>query len=442
MNILNENSLDCNKKIKISFDGGDLTSDSGLLLFKEFDEKIGFSKAIAENIKVNDCVNHTTHRNEEVIVQRIMQNIAGYHTDAAANELREDPVFKELLNKDVLASQPTISRLNNKLDVETVKQFQKVNSILLDRVYSIEPLKVMVFDVDSTNLSTYGEQYGSAYNAHYGEDGFHPLLVFNGLNGDCIKAELRAGNVYTSRKVVQFIGPVLKEYNQKYPEVFQYLRGDSGFADPDLYELCEAQKTNYVIRLKANSQLYKLSSQFEQELLSQCKNNIYEETIIYRDIMYKAKGWNKERRVVVKLTKAEGRFDITYTFIVTNLNWNDETVVQFYCKRGTMENYIKEGKNGFAFDKMSSTSYWANANKLQEMVLAYNLNNWMRRLCFPEESKADRIETIRVKVIKIAAKVVSSSRYLKFKLSSSHPHKKLFTDILNNIKLLPQIVYN
>lgn len=442
MNSVNENCMNFNRNIKINFDGGNLSSDSGLFLYKKFDEKIGFSKTIAEIVKVNDSGNHAVHKNEDVILQRIYQNIAGYHTDDVADTLRLDPVFNQILNKESLASQPTISRLNNKLDIENVKQFQKVNSILFERIYNVEKISSVIFDVDSTNSPTYGEQHGSAYNAHYGENGFHPLLVFNGLNGDCIKAELRSGSVYTSRRVVNFIGPVLKEYNQKYPGVFQYLRGDSGFAVPKLYELCEMQLTTYVIRLKANSKLYKLSKQFEEEFLNNCKNNIYDEAVIYKEFMYKAKEWNKARRVVVKIEKPEGRFDFNYTFIVTNSNWPAFAVVQFYCKRGSMENYIKEGKNGFAFGKMSSTDYWSNANKLQEMVLAYNLNNWMRRICFPEKNKSDRIETIRTKIIKIASKVVSSGRYIYFKLSSSCPYKKLFTDIFKNIKNLQEFVFN
>ncbi len=101
-----------------------------------------------------------------------------------------------------------------------------------------------------------------------------------------------------------------------------------------------------------------------------------------------------------------------------------------------MGNFIKEAKNGFAWDKMSSTDYLINANKLQQMVLAYNLNNWMRRLSFPEQQKSDRIETVRTKLVKIAAKVVETSRYIYFKLASSYPHKKLFFNVLNNIQKL------
>jgi len=108
------------------------------------------------------------------------------------------------------------------------------------------------------------------------------------------------------------------------------------------------------------------------------------------------------------------------------MSLSPKNTIKFYCNRGTMENFIKEGKNGFAFSKMNSTNYLANANKLQEMVLAYNLNNWFRRLCFSESMQENRIETIRMKIIKVAAKVIKTGRYLKFKLCSSCAYKKEF----------------
>ena len=101
-----------------------------------------------------------------------------------------------------------------------------------------------------------------------------------------------------------------------------------------------------------------------------------------------------------------------------------------------MENFIKEAKNGFAIDRMSNTDFWSNASKLQQMLLGYNLNNWLRRLTFPESYKSDRIFTIRMKLIKIAARVVKTGRYLYFKLASSCPYKKFFWSVLDNIQNL------
>lgn len=440
MNSINEKQMNFNKNIKINFDGGELTSDSGILLYKEFDEKIGFSEVIHDTVNVKDTVNHRDHQNADVIIQKIYQNAAGYHADDHADDLRKDEVFKAVLEKDALASQPTISRLNNKLDVETMKQFQNANDILINRVYEYSSPTEVIFDIDSTHSDTFGDQYGAAYNSHYGSEGYHPMLMFDGVTGDAIKAELRAGNVYTSRQAGRFVAPVLKRYNKDFPTIKLFVRGDSGFAVPELYEICEEHHTEYVIRLKANSALYKLSKPIEEELAAKCADNMCDYQVAYGEFMYKAGSWGKGRRVIVKIEKKEGQIVYYHTFIVTNIIlWTPEEIVGFYCKRGTMENFIKEGKNGFAFGKMSSTNFWANANKLQQMVLAYNLNNWMRRLCFPPSSQSDRIETIRTKIIKIAGKIVRSGRYVYFKLCSGCPHKNLFFYILDKIQTLPEL---
>ncbi|MBN7577203.1 IS1380 family transposase [Clostridium sp. 2-1] len=437
MGSLLEKSLNFKRNVKINFDGGNLTSDSGLILYSEFDERIGFSRTVKDVFYVNDGINHREHTNEEILLQKVYQRIAGYTTDDNSDELRYDPALTTILDKNALASQPTISRFNNNLDKENLRQFNKINELVLDKVYSIDMPNQIILDIDSTNFETYGNQYGSAYNSHYSANGYHPLLVFDGLTGDLLKAELRSGNVYTSRKTVAFIGPLLKRYSNKYICTDLYIRGDSGFAIPGLYEIAEEHDAKYAIRLKANATLYKYSEEFTTRMEILCKRNIYDHYTIYGEFVYKAKKWTKERRVVVKLEKKEGQMCIDYTFVVTNMTSHLEAVIKFYCNRGTMENFIKEGKNGFAFDKMSSSSFIANANKLQEMVLAYNLNNWMRRLCFTNSMKSLRIETIRMKIIKVAGKLVKSSRYLKFKLCSSCAYQNEFWHILKNINSLP-----
>ena len=437
MDTISEIRMNFKSRIKLNFDGGNLTSDSGMLLYKQFDEKMGFSKEIRNSLNIKDDVNHRKHENEDVIMQRIYQNAAGYHADDDADDLRSDSVFQEILEKDDLASQPTISRVNNKVNKNTMKQLQTANFNLLDKVYASKPPEKIIFDLDSTNSETYGDQYGAAYNTHYGADGYHPLLMYDGNTGDLIKAELRSGNVYTSRQSVRFVGPLFKKYSKKFKNIPLYFRADSGFAMPGLYNISEEHDIFYTIRLKANSKLYDLAQPFTEKLAKKFKDNQYKKHVIYGEFEYQAQSWNKKRRVIVKIKKPKGKLTYEYTFIVTNINnWSPKKVFKFYCQRGTMENFIKEGKNGFAFGKMSSTEYWANANKLQQMVLAYNLNNWMRRLCFPGTTKSYRIETIRNRIIKIAARIVNRSKYAFYKLASSCPYKKLFYTIYENIQKL------
>jgi len=432
---ITEKKVNFKSNLKINFNGGDLTSDSGMLLFKEFDNKIGFSQEIKKCLKFNDNIEHKLHENVEVVLQRIYQNTAGYHADDDADNLRLDTLFKTVLEKETLASQPTISRLNSQVDIENMKQLQQANFNLLDRVYEFEPPEEIIFDLDSTNCETHGKQKGAAYNHHYKENGYHPLLMFDGITGDLIKSALRSGNVYTSRKAVSFIGPVFKEYRKKFKEKPLYLRADSGFAKPGIYQIAEEHNISYAIRLKANARLYKLAEPFLEKLNK--SSEISKKQVTYAEFNYQAGSWEKERKVIVKIEKPADQLVYNYTFVVTNIE--DKTakeIVRFYCQRGTMENFIKEGKNGFAFGKMSSSKYEANANKLQQMMLAYNLNNWLRRLCFPEHNRSDRIETIRTKLIKIAARIVKTGRYIYYKLAKGCPNKKLFFRVLDNIQNL------
>jgi hypothetical protein len=128
-----------------------------------------------------------------------------------------------------------------------------------------------------------------------------------------------------------------------------------------------------------------------------------------------------------------------FTFIITNLELASEDIVRIYCNRGHMENFIKEAKNGFACQKMSSTHLQANAVKLQICMLAYNFNNWFRRLCLPKTMQSKRMETVRSQLIKVAAKLVRSGRYWTWKLCSSFVYKNAFEQSIENIARMPQL---
>jgi len=433
---IKEQVMRFNKKIKINFEGGEISSDTGMVIYKEFDEQIGFSKTIKENLEVeDDSADSRIHKNEDIMIQRIYQKLAGYNTDDASDDLRYDPTFTKILNKEGLASQPTISRYNSRVTKKTIKSCQKINEKLQDKIYQIEKPKHFIFDLDSTNCETYGEQYGSDYNSHYGSNGYHPLMLFEGITGDFLKAELRSGDVYTSRNVVRFMGPILKKYNKEYPETVRVIRGDSGFAVPELYELAEEHDTLYIIRLKENPKLFEKATEYAMELSELCKIDKTGAHVVYGEFKYKATSWEIERKVAVKIERPAGEETIyKYTFIVNNMTLRPKETIELYFNRGSMENYIKECKKDLGIDIMSSTEYIANAAKLQEGVLAYNLNNWLRRTCLKgTEMETMRVETLRTKIMKIGSRVVRGARYITFKMSSSYPYKETFWEIMNKI---------
>ena len=345
-----------------------------------------------------------------------------------------------ILDKDALASQPTLSRFFNRMDEDTLCQLNQITRELRKVIYSIKKPEFMLFDIDSTLLDTYGTQEGEGFNYHYQAHGYHPLLCYDGLTGDLLKAELRDGTMYCSKEADIFMKALLDEFISDFPDMPLFLRGDSGFASPDLYEVLEDKHCKYAIRLKENAKLCELAEDENQALYRATKFNQVDYAVEYGEFMYQAGSWSHPRRVVFKIEKPYGQMIHLYTFIVTTLEMKPYQVIQFYCGRGKMENFIKEGKSGFDFASVSSSSKLVNANRLLLHALAYNLFNWFRRLALAVSMRKQRIDTIRLKLLKIAARVAKSARYKYFKLCSSCPYKREFYETLENIRnLQPQL---
>ena len=265
-------------------------------------------------------------------------------------------------------------------------------------------------------------------------------MCYDGLTGDLLKAELREGTKYCGKEADLFMKSLLDEFICDFPGLPLYLRGDSGFASPALYEVLEEKDCKYAIRLKENAKLRELAEEENQALYRATKFNQVDYAVEYGEFLYQAGSWSHPRRVVFKIEKTYGQMIHLYTFIVTTMEMAPYQVIQFYCGRGKMENYIKEGKTGFDFASVSSSSKTVNANRLMVHALAYNLFNWFRRVALPASMRKQQIDTIRLKLMKIAARVVRSARYKYFKLCSSCPYKKEFYETLDNIhKLRPQL---
>lgn len=436
MSIVNTLALESNRQMKINFDGGDLSSDAGLLLIKEFVSKLGIDRLLSRSFKTNDSALFRYHTDKENLLQMIYMIIAGYFEDDASDELTTDPVFKAVLEKDALASQPTVSRFFNRMDDDTLNQFLAIGRMLRKKIYSIQMPEAVILDLDSTLLEAYGKQEGRAFNFHYQSKGYHPLVCYDGLTGDLIKIQLRDGTQYSCTGVVDFLQPILDEYLDDYLGVTLLLRGDSGFATPKLYKQCEENGTSYVIRLKENEILRNKASFLVDELDEITKDNKVDYAVAYGEFLYQASSWPYERCVVCKVEKPENQMVYMYTFLVTNMDSSPEYLIRFYCKRDLMENFIKESKSGFDFASVSSHARIVNANRLQVHALAYNIFNWFRRFALSANMRKQRIDTVRLKLLKIAAKVIHSARYIIFKLCSSCPYKNEFYETLTNIRRL------
>lgn len=228
--------------------------------------------------------------------------------------------------------------------------------------------------------------------------------------------------------------PLLEEYMER--DIPTYLRGDSGFSSPKLYKTCERNRCSYAIRLKQNATLVALASDKDEELYWATRKDQIRYAVTYGEFMYQAGSWDDPRRVVFKIKKTYGQMIHMYTFIVTNMDMKPHQIIQFYCGRGRMENFIKEGKSGFDFATVSSRSKVVNANRMRLHMLSYNLFNWFKRLVLPANMRKQQVNNIRFKLIKIAARAVGSARYITFKLYSSCPYQKEFNSTLENIQNL------
>ena len=433
MAIVTGTALESNKNFRVNFDGGNLSSDGGLLLLKEFYHKLGVKALLKKHFHTTDSASFRIHKDHENLLQMLYQITGAYFQDDHADSLRNDPVLNAVIGKNALASQPTLSRFHNRMDAQSLEQLEEIQRIFRGRVYSVEKPEHILFDLDSTLLATYGTQEGEAFNYHYQAHGYHPLLCFDGLTGDLLKVELRPGTQYCSKGAAAFMLPLLEEYQRDYPKTALFARGDSGFATDELYSLFETNGTSYVIRLKENPVLRRLAEALDSELYDLTQEDAVSYAVVYGEFLYKASSWDYPRRVVCKVEKPYGQMLHMHTFVVTNMESSPEDLIRFYCKRGNMENFIKECKSGFDMSYVSSSSMIVNANRVQIHALAYNLFNWFRRLALPEPMRKDRIDTVRLKLLKLAARIVSSARYVYFKLCSHCPYQTQFYETLSNI---------
>lgn len=436
---LQENAVKFNSNLIVSHDGGRLSSDSGLILIDELMDAFQFTQLSKKIVRFYDSRKYWTHTNHKLLKQLVLQIVAGYNTDSAANILQHDPVLQTLSTDEPLASQSSISRFYDRVVVETILTLQVLNQDLIDKARLVRNDTNMIIDLDSTHSDTFGHQEQTAYNAHCGTNGYHPLVAFDGLTGAFLKAKLRSGNQYTSNGVKEFLEPLLEHYNQTIPTTDILVRGDSGFATPDVYDLCDLYENQYVIRLKANRNLYRLAEEFE---FYDNHHPWDEKEVYYHSVSYQAASWFKPRRVCIRSTREVGELLFKHSFIVTNFSENisAKRVFETYNKRGTMENYIKEAKNSFFFDKTDSPRFIENEALMMISLLAYNLVNFLRTLCFEPKSKGLQVDTIRFRLFKVAGKLVSTARQMYLKLSISHVYPREFYAVFRKIQRIRQYI--
>lgn len=424
------------KSLTVNFKGGEISSDGGTLLLRQLDDELRLTEMIKGAIDDNRDPRYITHDMHSLLRQRLYQIAAGYEDCNDADELRSDPVLKvscdrQLDEEEDLGSQPTLSRLEASVRWSELYRMSEIFPVLYVNRHRKEPPKKIIIDMDSTDDPTHGAQQLSMFNGFYDEHMYHPLLIFDGKEGDLLACVLRPGNVNSSPGSVAVLKRIVRRLRSEWPNVDIVFRADGGFAVPELYELCEREGLDYVIGFQGTSPLKLLN---EKNLESARER--YKETKMkvrtFDSTYYRASSWSKERRIIMKTeVSAEGE---NQRFVVTNLTGDAEEVYDFYAMRGEVENQmIKELKLDTKADRLSCHRFSANQFRLLMHGFAYTLLLELRRNLHGTELEAARMATVRIKLLKIAARVRQTFRRIWIELPSSYPFKEIWHTVFTRL---------
>jgi hypothetical protein len=430
-----------NKKVELSFSGERISSDGGLLLLREVENQLGILERICSCITDVRDSRYIDHTLKEMITQRVFQIAAGYEDCNDCNDLRSDMVMKACANRlpqtgDDLASQPTMSRLENTV---TTRDLYKMGRELLDffvASYSTQP-GVIIIDCDDTNNNTYGQQELALFNNYYHDHCYMPLHIYEGLTGKLITTILKPGRRNKQNNVASLLKKLICHLREKWPDTLIIVRGDSHFASKDFMEWCANNPlTGYITGLSGNKKLHELARVTIDSAEREYKQ--YGRPVKrYHSFMYQAGSWEIPQKVVVKVEVSAMGTNIRY--IVSNLTKvrAKELYEKGYCARGGMELRIKEHKLYLKSDRSSCNSFRANQFRLFMHSIAYVLLHTMQKELFKGTQFANAtFKTIREKIIKTAAWVKEMKTKIKIELPKTCTTKALQTNAFEMLSML------
>ena len=429
--------LSFNTSLKVDFQGSRVTSDGGLILVRELDEQLRFGDLVAEHLSDARRGKNTQLPLVDLFRQSIYSRVAGYEDVNDAERLSQDPAFRLIGSEKVwdrgvaLTSRLQTFETEMLAEEENFAGLARINRALIGKVEALDSAQRVVLDMDSTEIPVYGEQENSAYNGHFESTCYHPLLLFN-REGDCLAAKLRPGNVHSAEDWEELLLPEIEQQQMLGKEVV--FRADAAFAKPEIYAALEERVVKYAIRIPANDSLER---DIAELLTRPAGRPSYKPVVWYKSFLYQAASWKTARRVVAKVEFHFGELFPRVGFIVTNLETDSRAVVRFYNKRGTAEQWIKEGKQAVKMTRLSCHRFRSNEVRLWLSLMAYNLGNLWRRLVLPKRIDNWSLTSLQQRLMKTGGRLVKHARYYWLLLAESHLTRRLFRAMVGRIAALP-----
>ena len=419
------------RKIDVSFNGGDITSNGGVQLLRLADERTGLIKAAARAIGDSRRTKSCTHDLESLVRQRVYDISLGYEDLNDHEALRADLALQTALSRDEsLASPSTLCRLENRANRNTAVALHKVLIDNFIAAYKQAPRR-LILDVDATDDRVHGDQEGRFFHGYYDHYCFLPLYVFCG--DQRLVSYLRSSKIDGAKHSWAVLALLIKRLRQAWPKVEILVRADSGFCRWRMLRWFDRHGVDYVIGIAKNPRLHDQS--LALRTLAQWRYWMMgEKQRLFSEVRYAAQTWDTPRRVIVKAEhSARGS---NPRFVVTNLTGNAQRIYdRIYCARGEMENRIKEQQLGLFADRTSCHTWWANQFRLLLSSLAYTLLETIRRVALHGTALARaQCGTLRLKLLRIGAIVLRNTRRIRLLLSSAYPNRELFCLVAARLK--------
>ena len=404
---------------------------------RELDERLGLGELIEQHLRDPRRGKNTQFPLADLFRQSVYSRLAGYEDVNDAERLSQDPTFRLIGSEEIWERGAALTSRLQSFETEMLAEegnfaaLARINRELIGRVEAIDSPERVVLDMDSTEIPVYGEQEQSAYNGHFESTCYHPLLLFN-REGDCLAAKLRPGNVHSAEGWEELLLPEIDRQQKQGKQVV--FRADAAFAKPEIYEALEERGVKYAIRIPANDSLERDVA----ELLTRPAGRPSHKPVVrYKSFLYQAESWKKARRVVAKVEFHSGELFPRVGFIVTNLETDRRAVVRFYNKRGSAEQWIKEGKQAVKMTRLSCHRFRSNEVRLWLSVIAYNLGNLWRRVVLRLRVGKWSLTSLQQRLVKTGGRLIKHARYYWLLLAEGHLTRRLFGAMLRRIEALP-----